>query len=121
MSGAAKRRPSAGNSHTRRLINSALDALQIKHDKRFNAGIPELQRAELMLYGRFSTSTDALYRWQQVLIAVHLRDTAKGHILNQSRHYLREGFRALQRGDLSVARGYLRSARWDQDKYEASQ
>lgn len=114
----AERRPAAGISRTRRLLNNALGSLGVKHDKKFNLGLPELQRAELTLYGSFSQSEDILYRWNQVLIATAIRND-RTHRLNVSRRYLREGVRALNRGDLSLARGYLRSAGWEQDKYRA--
>jgi hypothetical protein len=113
------RRPAAGNSRTRRLLNNALDLLGVKHDTRFNPGIPELQRAERALYGSFSHSDDILQRWNQVLIATALMRDQR-HPLNVSRSYLRLGIRALDRGDISLARGYFRSAGWEQDKYRAS-
>lgn len=111
------RRPAAGNSSTRRLLNNALSSLGIKHDRRFNPGIPELQRAELALYGSVSASEDALYRWRQVLIATQMRDHDKDNPLNRSRKYLKAGVHALDRGDLIAARGYFRSVGMEQEKW----
>lgn len=110
------RRPAAGNSHTRRVINTALWSLGVRHDRRFNAGIPELERAERALYGSVSESQDILYRWNQVLIATAIRDRDRDNPLNRSRKYLKAGVHALQWGDLGVARGLFRSAAIEQEK-----
>lgn len=116
MSGVTGRRSSAGTSQTRRLINNALRSLGVTHDGRFNAGITELQRAELALYGGVSTSEDVLYRWQQVLIATEIKERDRDNPLNRSRKYLKAGIHALERGDLLAARGYFRSVGMEQAK-----
>jgi hypothetical protein len=113
------RRPAAGNSRTRRVINDALRSLGIKHDGRFNPGISELQRAELALYGSISESLDILSRWNQVLIAVAIRDRDRDNPLNCSRKYLKAGIHALNWGDLTAARGLFRSARREQEKWSS--
>jgi hypothetical protein len=114
-----QRRLAAGNSRTRKVLNDALRSLGSRHDKRLNPGIPELQWAELMLYGSISESQDILGRWNQVLVATAIRDRDRDNPLNRSRKYLKAGVRALQWGDFSVARGLLRSARIEQEKYVA--
>jgi len=72
-----------------------------------------------MLYGSISESQDILGRWNQVLVATTIRDRDRDNPLNRSRKYLKAGVRALQWGDFSVARGLLRSARIEQEKYVA--
>ena len=116
---APQRRPAAGNTRTRRVLNDALWSLGVKHDRRFNPGIPELQWAELKLYGSMSESEDILYRWNQVLIATAIRDRQPDNPLNRSRKYLKAGGIALDQGDLTAARGLFRSARMEQEKYIA--
>jgi len=119
LNSAAKRRPAAGNSRTRKVLNDALRSLGSRHDRRLNPGIPELQWAERMLYGSISESQDILCRWKQVLIATAIRDRDRDNPLNRSRKYLKAGGIALDQGDLTAARGLFRSARMEQEKYIA--
>jgi hypothetical protein len=111
-----QRRLAAGNSRTRKVLNDALRSLGSRHDKRLNPGIPELQWAELMLYGSISESQDILGRWNQILIATAMRDRDRDNPLNRSRKYLKAGVIALDQGDLAAARGLFRSSRMEQEK-----